>query len=442
MALSLFPSAPGSRALIALTIWSLVAPSTFAFKKKNPPPEAPRIRATLPPSFSIPAEPLGFAPPGDFYLGMRNALVSLDFLDEDHLLFTFRVPALIHREASASDNHDERRIRAVVLRIATGAVEAETIWSVHDHAHYLYMLDHGQFLIRDRDSLLLGDPSLQLKPFLNFPGPVLWVELDPTRQYLVVGSTEPRPPKVEAGEVPSPSTAAARIDRDQPSTGDDSEMVLRILRRNDGHVMLVSHVHGAVHLPINDEGYLESLRGRGTAWALNLNHFTGGSTILGNIDSVCSPQLDFISPTEFLITTCGSSGEPRLVAMSTSGNRLWEGASVGPSVWPLLVPAPDGSRIARETLMATHSVNASSPLGTDDIKGQDVQILDAASGKVVLRAAASPVLDAGGNVAISPSARRVAVLMDGAIQIFDLPSPPPIPDAATQAGRTAQIPDR
>ncbi len=366
---------------------------------------------------------------------MRNSLVTLDFLDEDHLLFTFRVPALIHRDGSNTDSQDERRIRALVLRLPSGAVEAETVWSVHDHSHYLYMLDHGQFLLRDRNNLLLGDASLQLKPFLRFPGPVLWVELDPTRQYLVAGSSEPRAHKDVEGEVPSPSTAAASVDADRQPSEDQSEMVLRILRRSDGKVMLVSHIRSAVHLPINDEGYLETLRSRGSGWDLNFNHFTGGSTILGKVDSVCSPLLDFISPSEFLVTTCGSSGEPRLVAMSTSGHRLWEDPSVGPSVWPLLVPGPDGSRIARETLMATHSVNASAPLGTDDIKGQDVQVLDAVSGKVVLRAAASPILDAGGNVAISPSARRVAVLMEGGIQVFDLPAPARVPDSTVQAGR-------
>jgi hypothetical protein len=438
MAMSLSNLPPGlvARLIIGFTLWSFATPPTFASKKKVPPADPPHIRATMQASFSIPAEPLGFAAPGEFYLGMRNTLVSLDFLDEEHLLFTFRVPALIHRDGSNSDTHDERRIRAVVLRLPSGAVDAETVWTVHDHARYLYMLDHGQFLVRDRNTLLLGDPSLQLKPFLNFPGPVLWVELDPSRQFLVAGSTEPKAHKPEAGEVPSPATAAAHVDTDQlPTPTDDSEMVLRILRRSDGHVMLVSHVHGAVHLPINDEGYLETLRGRGIAWDLNLNHFTGGSTILGKVDSVCSPMLDFISATEFLITTCGSSGEPRLVAMSTSGHRLWEDPSVGPSVWPLLVPGPDGTRIARETLMATHAVNASAPLGTEDIKGQDVQILDAASGKIVLRAAASPVFDAGGNVAISPTARRVAVLMEGAIQIFDLPAPPALPNSTVQAGR-------
>jgi len=39
-----------------------------------------------------------------------------------------------------------------------------------------------------------------------------------------------------------------------------------------------------------------------------------------------------------------------------------------------------------------------------------------------LEAPLSPMLDGGGNVAISPTGRRVAILNDGAIEVFDLPA--------------------
>jgi hypothetical protein len=65
-----------------------------------------------------------------------------------------------------------------------------------------------------------------------------------------------------------------------------------------------------------------------------------------------------------------------------------------------------------------------------------VRVFDAASGNVALEAPASPPLDGGGNVAISPSGRRVAVLNAGAIQVFDLPAPPPLGGVAGgQPGR-------
>ena len=104
-------------------------------------------------------------------------------------------------------------------------------------------------------------------------------------------------------------------------------------------------------------------------------------------------------------------------------------------VWPVLVTGGGGLRIARETLMVNHGVSAFSPLGTEDIKGQDVQVFDAVTGKVVLRAQASPVFDVGGNVAISPSGQRAAIIMDGGLEIFDLPPAPQLPPASGQPSK-------
>ena len=418
----------------ALLLCPLLA--SAGWHKKSKPADPTPVRATVKPTLTIPIEPLGFSAPASFYLGTRNSLVSLDFLDEDHLLLTFRVPGLIHREprpdSANSDAGQERQVRALVLRLPQGTIQAEAVWSLHDRRRYLWMLDNGQFLLRDRDELKLGDSTLQFKPFLHFPGPVLWVEMDPKRQYVVTGSSEPPTSASTSNEVPSPASAAATLVSDEAKPAAEPDLILRILRRDSGKVMLVSHVRSAVHLPINSDGFLETIRGNGKSWLLNLSHFEGGSTILGSIDSVCSPVLDFVSSRQFLATTCDSDGDPRVVALTTGGKRLWETPGSGSSVWPLLVTGADGLRIARETLTVSHGVNAFAPLGTDDIKGQDVQVFDAATGKVALRALASPIFDAGGNVAVSPSSRRVAIIMAEGLQVFDLPQAPPLPsDSST-----------
>ena len=420
----LLASGSGMCAIAGLLLLPLAG---AAGSKKAAPGAPPPVRATVQPTLTIPATPLGFAAPGEFYLGSRNSLVSLDFLDENRVLFTFRVPGLLHREVNGDGPEGQRQIRALVLRLPTGAVESETVWTVHDRARYVYMLDGGQFLVRDGNELKLGDATLELKPFLRFPGPVEALEIDPSRKYLVTNSEEPAVTKAKPGEVGSPATAQAMVTTDETDARDAKEMVVRILRRKSGEVMLVSRVRTAVHLPINDEGYLETLRGQGMAWTVNFNHFSGGSTILGRVDSVCSPDLSFLSEREFLATACDRGGEPWLVAMGMNGKQLWHQSAGGPAVWPLLVVSANGTRLAREVLMASHAVSTMAPLGTDDIRGQDVQVMDAATGKTVLRAAASPVFDAGGNVAISPSGRRVAILMEGNLQVFDLPEPAALP---------------
>ncbi len=396
---------------------------------------------------TIPIEPLGFTAPGAIYLGARNTLASLDFLDEDRLLFTFRVPGLLHRDHANSEESDERQIRAVVLTLPQGAVEAEATWTVHDRVRYLWMLKNGHFLLRDRNNLFEGDATLKLKPFLDFPGALLWLELDPTQQFLVTNSREPvaKPAKPgaptdrsssagqQSKEVPSPSTASATVtsDRNSAAEGDHPDMVVRILRRDSGQVMLVSRVRTAVHLPINSIGYLENLRGQGSEWVLNLTYFTGGSKMLGSVDSACEPEDDFLSEQEILVTGCGSSGESKLVAMTTGGQTLWMSQAPSTEVWPQLTVAANGLRLAWETLDTATPSTPFVPIDGADVKEQSVTVFDAATGDIVLVSPLSPILDAGGNVAISPSGRRVALLNGGAIQVFDLPPPPALPpDAA------------
>lgn len=399
-------------------------------------PGPPPAKATIQPTQTIPVEPLGFAAPGQFYLGMRNVLASLDFLDETHLLFTFRVPGLLHRDPKSTNPSDERQIRAVVLQLPQGTVQAEAVWTVHDRKRYLWAIDDGQFLLRDRDTIQIGDATLQIKPFLHFPGDVEWMEMDPTNKYVVTESSEPPATASKQGDAAGPASAPAKP---APTLGDEAkppapqlDMVLRILRRDTGKVMLVTHVEDAVHLPLNDEGYAESIRGKANSWAINMNFFSGGSRILANVESECTPKLDFISAQVILATGCGGGGDPRLVAMTTGGQRLWEQPGSGSAIWPLLITSKDGSRLARETLLSNHSVNAMAPLGSEDLRGQDVQVLDTATGKQVLRAAASPVLDGGGNVAISPSGRKVAVLMAEGIALFDLPPAPAMPNQGSK----------
>jgi hypothetical protein len=92
--------------------------------------------------------------------------------------------------------------------------------------------------------------------------------------------------------------------------------------------------------------------------------------------------------------------------------------------------APDGSRLARETLVLKRTVDRYKHLlGANDLMGQMVRVVDAADGKVVLEAPLSPMLDGGGNVAVSPSGRRVAILNAGAIQVFELTAPARLPAA-------------
>jgi hypothetical protein len=142
---------------------------------------------------------------------------------------------------------------------------------------------------------------------------------------------------------------------------------------------------------------------------------------------MCPLKYKFVSDWELLLNLCDPSGGWELRAMLTRGDTLWEAKTGMNAIFPLLVIAPNSSRVARETLLLERTVDHyKRMIGAGDFQGQVVKVFNAANGKMVLESPLTPILDGGGNVAISPSGQRVAILNAGAIQVFQLPAPPPL----------------
>lgn len=388
-------------------------------------PEKP----TVAPFATIPLDPLEFAAPNPVYIGHRYTMASLDFLDENHLLFTFRVPGLIRRSPGDEGEQDVHNIRAVVLSIPSGAVAAQDFWILHGRNRYVWPLGNGHFLLRDGHLLSEGDGHLNLKPLLSFPGNLLTITMDPGEQYVVTHSREP---------LPKTSTDDTSSDNSADDSGDDAEssgtpdLVVRIFRRETGEVLNVTRVRTIRDIPINSRGILQALPGYSNHWTIELDGFKGGSTKLAEVVSQCTPTLEFLSNDELLAKTCKPEGGYRLTGISTTGQLLWQDTTSSYTVWPIVRRSASGLRFLRETLAVTREINAFWALVHSDVKAQRVRVFDAADGNMAFEATVDPVLDAGGNATISPSGRRVALISGGKIQVFNLPAPPPLPAAATR----------
>src|SRR5258708_14269286 len=81
----------------ALLIFSLMVPATGARSKNHLPDAGHQIAPKIDPAMRIPVAPLGFQPPGPTVSTDRTSVLSLSFLDHDHLLFAFRMADLLSR---------------------------------------------------------------------------------------------------------------------------------------------------------------------------------------------------------------------------------------------------------------------------------------------------------------------------------------------------------
>src|ERR1039457_1134029 len=96
----------------------------------------------------IPLEPLGYHAMTPEMLLAGGSALTVDFVDNDHLLVTFGVRRLMKREADSLPSDDDRTIGAFLVELPSGKVLARTEWRVHDRMQYLWSLGHGRFLLR------------------------------------------------------------------------------------------------------------------------------------------------------------------------------------------------------------------------------------------------------------------------------------------------------
>ena len=379
------------------------------------------------PSFTIPVGSLGYALPGVTYLGRHYSLVSLNFLDENRLLFSFRAPGLLQREPAPDEPEHERQMRAVVLKLPDGTKEADTLWTLSDLKPYLWMLKDGHFLLHDRDGLEESDSSLQMKPFLPMTGKLDSLEMDPGQKYLLASTLGP----VTTTEIKADSGTIKSADPSNPPQQGD--VVARLLERKSGQTVQIKRQRAAAQTPFNSQGYLEISHEKLDRWALNLNLFGGETKKVGSVESTCLPSSFFLSEREILVAGCDPDHRWKLTAASTDWRQMWEFPLPNSVIPPLFEVASNGSRFVRETIALKQTPHADSEtLWVKDVRGQVVRVFDAADGKLVLEQPLNPVLDAGGNVAISPSGKRVAILNGKAIEVFDLPEPAPLPNDVIQ----------
>jgi hypothetical protein len=372
------------------------------------------------PAVRIPVAPLGYQPPGAFYLTYRLSSAALGFFDDDHLLFTFHVGGLLRREPNDPPDDDDQQIRAVVLDVKTGKVEQQAEWRMHDRSQYLWPYKDGKFLVRVRDSLFVTDESLTLEPYLTFSAGLRVIQVSPDRKMLAVETNYPIKLHSEAAEPQAPRVG-------QP-------VKVTILPLGSKTPIAETQGQNASLLPLTGDGLLDTMEGRlQSSWVMRDVPFHGDAKIVGEVKSSCQPSLEPLSGKVALMEGCNLDGDDRPVAaFSMDGDSLWRDRWQNRYVWGWFDTAENGSRFAYESVAVSRPISTFDSLYPEDITGQIVGVYDTESGKLVLVRDVSPVLTAGQNVALSSDGKKFAMLRKGAIEVYDLPPVEAVPQKAPE----------
>lgn len=392
--------------LAFLAVCLLCAPWHAGSQKKSDSEPQPDLR--------IPVAPLGYIAPSSFYLIARLSSVTLDFVDNDHLLFTFRTPGLMKRLPDASPNDEDQMIRADVIELPTGTVVSKADWRMHDRMRYLWRLINGSFLVRQRSSLFVMDRSLELKPFISSEMPLESVQISPDRSTMAI--------EAQAKHQDRQTLASISGEFLDPA-GDAKAVQVFILHVADRTVIARGEVLNAVEIPLLGDGNLRVISGKqNNKWLIRYVPFKGDSRDLTEVESACHPSEQAVSRDVALIFACPKSGNDHIVsAINLDGKILWQQRWESRYIWPTLQLTQDGSRFAYSSLQVSHPVGIMDPVDETNITHQMVGVFDTQTGQVRLVKNANPILSAGQNYALSPDGLRFAILRDGAIEIYNLP---------------------
>jgi VWFA-related protein len=342
----------------------------------------------------------------------EDANETLDFVDESHVLFTFNPKKLFQRHPDCPPSHDDRLIRAVILEIPSGKIVQIADWYLHDHRRYLWSMGPGKFLLRRLNSLYVVDAALHENLLLQSPKDLLWVSVTPDHSQVVVETAE---------DLPKPlSTESSSIQEARTKPG----FVVQFLDSRSLSPQQTLKLSAQVNLDGTTTGYADTIH-KGDLWLVRFGPSPEQRRNIARVRSRGVPRIWYSSSNSLLIgRCCSASGEYSVSAFTTSGHRLWRQHWDRDRYVPVVAGTADDSRVAISTL--SHVPYAGGAVDTTDEENpnfsleQTVQVLETASGTAVKSVMVNPVVMSGQNFSLSPDGRKLTVLAESAIQVYDL----------------------
>ncbi len=402
----------GAFILVSFPSLAVSQTSTDKPKQQNPQPRA-----------SIDLSPVGFHSLSASARLSTQANLSLDFLDDSHVLLTFNPKKMFKRLPDCPPTHDDRMIHAVVLEVPSGKVVREADWYLHDHQRYLWSMGSGHILLRRLNSLYLLDSSLHETLLLNSPKPFLWIAVTPDGKQIIVERRIDEPATTKAKASNQPTKPKVQID---------------FLDSANMSVQRIIKAEGVVNLEALSTGFSDVIHGyTGKVWLIRFGPSGSQRDNITRVRSHCVPDVMFSSEDTVLVGRCAmKSSDYSVSSFTVTGRFLWRQHWSEHRYTPKIQRSEDGSRIAVSSIarviepaVSAHQDNADQDNeesdGADRGLQQDIQVLDTASGAEVLSLTVAPPTLTAQNVALAPNGRTLVLLQGNALEVFPLPEMSP-----------------
>jgi hypothetical protein len=384
------------------------------------------------PAMKLSLESLGVPGYSTAFLETGSSLLTLHFLDSQHLLLTFGERKLVPRLVDDPSDDDDRLVAGEVVELPSGKILAKTEWHMHDHSRYLWSLGHGRFLLRIGNSLYTMAPLANLSDEEPFKRVVFAAR--GVRPSLVYTSEDGGLLTVESELVASKNATEINVS-DRISVKQQKVTVLDFYRLSGAgseasplEVKLAGTLRSPelFHLPLDSDGYLWAEEVANNHWAVTFDDMRGKTGSMGTIDSTCLPRLELLTPSEFLAMTCrGGDDRIRMGSYGFDGQNTWQ-EDLGDFGAPSFAYAPGASRFAVSHRTSAPTQNPGNvmnqgPQQPPPSDGQEIRVYQNASGDMLLKLQPTPAFKTAENFDLSEDGTAIAMVKDGAVTIYKLP---------------------
>jgi hypothetical protein len=371
----------------------------------------------------IPLEPMGFQTIAQEFMLAGDSMLTVDFVDNGHLLITFSLRRLMKREADSLPDDDDRTIGAFLVELPSGKVLARTEWRLHDRLRYLWNLGHGRFLLRIRDRLTMiaplaaADPNDAFQQILLSPVDrhIVAILVSSDNDLLTVYSIK-RPAatgqvgQVLFGDSAPTETAPVQINFYRLINTSEAAEDLQIVPAG------AIRTGAAASLPMTTAGFLDVLEGARGTWLFNFDEHAGKVNELLAFDTSCFPRATFVDHSEFVVFGCrGSDDKPDFAGFNLKGDEMWQQNFSDAHVDPMFSFAPVAGRFALGRTLVGATVGPDTPLVAGQATAQEIRVYQSYNGKQLLRINCTPMERAGQNFALSADGMQLAVVREAVV---------------------------
>ncbi len=373
-------------------------------------------------TLGVPAIPPAFVQSG-------SSMLTLDMVDDTHLLLTFSSRGLVPRVPGDPPDDEDRMVAAELVELPTGRIMARADWHMHDHGRYLWRLGKGRFLVRTRHDLFVITPEARLETAeplraMRFPtreGTPVVAVISPDKGMVMVETMAPQKKgKIDAaggGMIVTDPRPVVMIDFYRLTGGDAPGAPMTVSGAG------VVRAPAPMMLPMDADGYLWPSDAKRGTWPVSFNEFGGREVKIVNVDSSCPPRLQMVSRFEFLAFTCkGTDARVRLKSYGMDGHETWEDTLSGTYGVPELAFAPEAGRFALSRIISpSGDLNFGNVV--PDGATQEVRVYQTESGDLLLKVPTSPVTRYAENFDLSEDGLVAAVVNAGVVQVYKLRVP-------------------